>query len=56
MRSIIEEAWENRELLKEEATVKAIEDVIEEIVKDIINQFDALKQKIAFMCSNSDLI
>lgn len=33
MRSIIEAAWDNRELLKEEATVKAIEQVIEDIDK-----------------------
>jgi len=33
MRSIIEEAWENRELLKDRKTVEAIEHVIEEIDK-----------------------
>lgn len=33
MRSIIEAAWENRELLKEESTTKAIEHVIEELDK-----------------------
>lgn len=33
MRSIIEEAWENRELLKDRKTVDAIEHVIEEIDK-----------------------
>lgn len=33
MRAIIEQAWDNRELLKEEATVKAIEQVIEDIDK-----------------------
>lgn len=33
MRSIIEEAWENRELLKDHKTVEAIEHVIEEIDK-----------------------
>lgn len=33
MRSIIEQAWDNRELLKEEATVQAIEQVIEDIDK-----------------------
>lgn len=33
MRSIIEEAWENRELLKDSKTIEAIEHVIEEIDK-----------------------
>ncbi len=33
MRSIIEEAWENRELLKDSKTIEAIEQVIEEIDK-----------------------
>jgi 2,3,4,5-tetrahydropyridine-2-carboxylate N-succinyltransferase len=33
MRAIIEQAWDNRELLKEEETVKAIEQVIEDIDK-----------------------
>ena len=33
MRAIIEQAWDNRELLKETATVKAIEQVIEDIDK-----------------------
>ena len=33
MRSIIEAAWENRELLKEKETVQAIEHIIEEIDK-----------------------
>ena len=33
MRAIIEQAWDNRELLKEEATVKALEQVIEDIDK-----------------------
>lgn len=33
MKSIIENAWDNRELLKEAATIKAIESVIEEIDK-----------------------
>jgi len=36
MRAIIEAAWENRELLKEKATIAAIEHVIEEIDKGII--------------------
>ncbi|MCF8414770.1 MAG: 2,3,4,5-tetrahydropyridine-2,6-dicarboxylate N-succinyltransferase [Crocinitomicaceae bacterium] len=36
MRSIIEAAWENRELLKEKSTIAAIEHVIEEIDKGII--------------------
>ena len=36
MRSIIESAWENRELLKNPDTVKAIEHVIEDIDKGII--------------------
>ncbi len=35
MRSIIEAAWENRELLKEKETIVAIEHVIEEIDKGI---------------------
>lgn len=33
IRNIIEEAWENRELLKEEKTLKAIEEVIEQLDK-----------------------
>ena len=33
LRSIIEEAWENRELLKKSETVQAIEDVLEAIDK-----------------------
>ena len=33
MRSIIEAAWENRDLLKEETTIEAIEHVIEELDK-----------------------
>ncbi len=33
LRSIIEDAWENRELLKETSTVEAIEQVIEEVDK-----------------------
>jgi 2,3,4,5-tetrahydropyridine-2-carboxylate N-succinyltransferase len=36
MRSIIEAAWENRELLKENQTVEAINHVIEELDKGII--------------------
>ena len=36
MRSIIEAAWENRELLKEKETVHAIEHVIEEIDKGVL--------------------
>jgi 2,3,4,5-tetrahydropyridine-2-carboxylate N-succinyltransferase len=36
MRSIIEAAWENRELLNQQETIKAIEHVIEEIDKGII--------------------
>jgi len=36
MRSIIESAWENRELLKNPETIKAIEHVIEDIDKGII--------------------
>ena len=36
MRSIIESAWENRELLKNSDTIKAIEHVIEDIDKGII--------------------
>lgn len=36
MRSIIEEAWENRELLKNERTIKAIEDVIDSLDKGTI--------------------
>lgn len=36
MRSIIEAAWENRELLTQPETIKAIEHVIEEIDKGII--------------------
>jgi 2,3,4,5-tetrahydropyridine-2-carboxylate N-succinyltransferase len=36
MRSTIEKAWENRELLKEKKTIQAIEHVIEEIDKGII--------------------
>ncbi len=36
MRSIIEAAWENRELLKENQTVEAIHHVIEELDKGII--------------------
>ncbi len=36
MRSVIEAAWENRELLKETATRQAIEHVIEEIDKGIL--------------------
>jgi len=36
MRSIIEAAWENRELLKENQTVEAINQVIEELDKGII--------------------
>ncbi|MFN5909726.1 MAG: 2,3,4,5-tetrahydropyridine-2,6-dicarboxylate N-succinyltransferase [Bacteroidota bacterium] len=36
MRTIIEAAWENRELLKEKETVHAIEHVIEEIDKGVL--------------------
>ena len=36
MRSIIEAAWENRELLKDQATVDAINHVIEDIDKGIL--------------------
>lgn len=36
MRSIIEKAWENRELLKEKETIEAIEHVIEDIDKGIL--------------------
>ena len=36
MRSTIEKAWENRELLKEKETILAIEHVIEDIDKGII--------------------
>jgi len=36
MRSIIEKAWENRELLKESETIEAINHIIEELDKGII--------------------
>ena len=36
MQSIIESAWENRDLLKESATIKAIETVIEQLDKGLI--------------------
>ena len=36
MRSIIEAAWENRELLNKPETIEAIEHVIEEIDKGLI--------------------
>lgn len=36
MRSIIEAAWENRELLKDPATIKAIETVIEDLDKGVL--------------------
>ena len=36
MRSIIEAAWENRELLKDQATIEAINHVIEDIDKGIL--------------------
>ena len=36
MRSIIENAWENRTLLSEKTTIEAIEHVIEELDKGII--------------------
>ncbi len=36
MRSLIEAAWDNRELLKDNATIQAIEHVIEEIDKGIV--------------------
>jgi 2,3,4,5-tetrahydropyridine-2-carboxylate N-succinyltransferase len=36
MRSIIEAAWENRELLKEKDTIQAIEHIIEEIDKGLL--------------------
>ena len=34
MRSIIEAAWENRDLLKDQSTIEAIEHIIEEIDKE----------------------
>jgi 2,3,4,5-tetrahydropyridine-2-carboxylate N-succinyltransferase len=36
MRSVIESAWENRDLLKESATIKAIETVIEQLDKGLL--------------------
>ena len=36
MQSIIESAWENRDLLKESATIKAIETVIEQLDKGLL--------------------
>ena len=36
MQSIIESAWENRDLLKESATIKAIESVIEQLDKGLL--------------------
>ena len=36
MQSIIESAWENRDLLKETATIKAIESVIEQLDKGLL--------------------
>jgi hypothetical protein len=36
MRSIIEAAWENRELLNKSETIQAIEQVIEEIDKGLL--------------------
>lgn len=36
MQSIIESAWENRELLKESATIKSIESVIEQLDKGLL--------------------
>jgi 2,3,4,5-tetrahydropyridine-2-carboxylate N-succinyltransferase len=45
MREIIEAAWENRELLKEEKTVKTIEAVIEEIDKGRLRTAEPLDGK-----------
>lgn len=42
MRSIIEAAWDNRELLKEPETIKAIKHVIEEIDKGILRVAEPL--------------
>ena len=42
MRSIIENAWENRELLKEKETIEAIEHVIEDIDKGILRVAEPL--------------
>ena len=36
MQSIIESAWENRDLLKESSTIKAIETVIEQLDKGLL--------------------
>jgi len=36
MQSIIESAWENRDLLNESATIKAIETVIEQLDKGLL--------------------
>jgi 2,3,4,5-tetrahydropyridine-2-carboxylate N-succinyltransferase len=36
MRSTIEAAWENRELLKEKSTIEAIEHVIEDLDKGLL--------------------
>ncbi|MFN6085937.1 MAG: 2,3,4,5-tetrahydropyridine-2,6-dicarboxylate N-succinyltransferase [Fluviicola sp.] len=40
MRAIIEQAWENRELLKEAATIQAIETVIEDLDKGLLRVAD----------------
>jgi len=42
MRAIIEAAWENRELLKEQETISAIEAVIEELDKGILRVAEPL--------------
>ena len=46
MRAIIEQAWDNRELLKEEATVKAIEEVIEDTLKGNIPPPSSRREKV----------
>lgn len=45
MREIIEAAWENRELLKEENTIKTIEAVIEEIDKGRLRTAEPIEGK-----------
>ena len=43
MQSIIESAWENRDLLKESATIKAIETVIEHLDKGLLRVAEPLE-------------